>query len=137
MNFLDSCKKTSPAVQPVAITGQWNWIRTYPSGNPSSYLHYPLTPANEGFIEVLSFNENGQFTQTINDSIIQSGTYITGHGTDYAYGVDQPNSFDSIAYLVNGSKLNVDYYKILHNDTLVFSGSFAGLVGGGSKYFVK
>ena len=119
------------------MTGKWNWIKTYQSGNPASYPYNPLTPANTGLNEILSFDANGQFAQTINDTLIQSGTYTTGHGTYLPYAGAQLYSFDSISYFVNGSKINVDYYLVLHVDTLVFSGSFAGAVGGGSKYFVK
>jgi hypothetical protein len=119
------------------VTGRWNWIKTYPSGNPASYPYYPLTPVNTGLNEILSFDANGQFSHTINDTLIQSGTYKTGHGTYLPYAGGHPYSFDSVSYFVNGSKVNVDYYSILHNDTLVFSGSFAGIIGGGSKYFVE
>jgi hypothetical protein len=119
------------------VKGEWNWILTYPPGNPANYPYYPLTPVNTGLNEILSFDANGQFSQTINDTLIQSGTYTTGHGTFLPYVDAQQYSYDSIAYFVNGSKQNIDYYSVLHQDTLVFSSSFAGAVGGGTKYFVK
>ncbi len=121
----------------MTVTGEWNWIKTYPSGNPASYPFYPLTTVNTGLKETLNFDMNGQFSHTMNDTLIQSGTYTTGHGTYLPYAGAQPYSFDSISYFVNGSALHVDYYSVLQNDTLVFSASFAGAVGGGSKYFAK
>jgi hypothetical protein len=117
--------------------GDWNWIKTYPAGNPASYPHYPITPENSGTTEKLSFTANLQFTQTINDTLIQSGTYSTGHGTYLPYAGGHLYTYDSVCYFVQGVKKNIDYYSILNNDTLVFSSSFAGVIGGGSKYFIK
>jgi hypothetical protein len=124
-------------VQPLSVVGQWHWISSYPGGNPASYPHYPLTPQNTGTTETLEFNSNSEFSQTVNDTLAGSGTYKTGHGVYTPYSGSYQYIFDSIAYFVNGAKRNVDYYHIQHTDTLVFSSSFAGLIGGGSKYYLK
>lgn len=137
LNIFFSCKKNNPAVSPVSVAGEWDWIQTYPGGNPASYPHFPLTPQNTGRKEILVFNMNHQFTQTTNDTLIEAGTYTTGHGSYLPYAGAKLYDYDSICYFVNGTKTGVDYYKILNQDTLVSSGAFSGAIGGGSIYYTR
>ncbi len=132
-----SCKKTGPAVSPASVIGQWNWIQTYPSGNPASYPFIPLTPQNTGRKEILVFKASNQFTQTTNDTLSEAGTYTTGHGSYLPYTGASLYEYDSICYFVNGTKTGVNYYKILGVDTLVSSGAFAGAIGGSSVYYLR
>jgi hypothetical protein len=137
VNTSYSCKKNYAVVSPASIVGQWTWIKTYPPGNPASYPHYPITPQNSGSAEKLIFNANQQFSQTVNDSLIQSGTYTTGHGSYLPYPGRHLYTFDSVCCFVQGLKKTVNYYSVLNSDTLVFSSSYAGVIGGGSKYYAK
>ena len=86
---------------------------------------------------MLILTADKQFSQSTNDTLIQSGTYTTGHGVYLPYTGAIPYIFDSICYFVSGTKVSVDYYSIQHSDTLIFSGSFSGKIGGGSKYYKK
>jgi hypothetical protein len=137
LNILYSCKKNNPAVTPASVTGQWNWIATYPGGNPASYPHFPLTPQNTGRKEMLVFDTNHQFIHTTNDTLSEAGTYTIGHGSYLPYTGASLYVYDSICFFVNGMKTGVDYYKILNEDTLVSSSAFSGAIGGGSIYYIR
>ena len=137
LNILYSCKKNNPVVSPVSVAGEWTWIQTYPGGNPASYPFIPLTPQNTGTKEMLVFKTDHQFTHITNDTLIESGTYTIGHGSYLPYAGAYKYEYDSVSYFVNGTKSDVGYYKILSEDTLVFSGAYAGAIGGSSIYYVR
>jgi hypothetical protein len=135
--ILFSCKKASDKTTSAAsIVGSWNWIDTYydyplGSGNPA-------TPVNSGYTELLTFNVNGSYTKAINFTTTDSGTFSTGHGTySDPSGFYPAYTFDSVVYHHGDSIVNVDYYKVYNNDSLVFSSYYAGAVGGGSKFYIK
>ena len=126
-------------MNPVPIDGTWDWIVTYPGGNPSSYPYYPFTPLNTGERISYKFSKNSQFIQSINDTIKLSGFYTIGHGIYQADGNPATHTYiyDSIAYYVNGVKTGFDYYKIFNNDTLIFSYGYGGIIGGGYKSYIR
>lgn len=134
-----SCSKNSSNMNPVPIDGTWDWIVTYPGGNPSSYPYYPFTPLNTGERISYKFSKNSQFIQSINDTIKLSGFYTIGHGIYQANGTPASYTYiyDSIAYYVNGVKIGFDYYKIYNNDTLHFNPFYAGIIGGGYKLYIR
>ncbi len=128
-----SCTKSSSPVLPVSIVGKWKWVSTYhdyPQG-PTN----PSTPANSGIQEYVIFNADATWKKIQNNVTVDSGTCATGHGTY------QPSSFtkyvyDSVRYYNSIQGATWDYFSRT-NDTLTFSGGFAGIMGSGSKTFVK
>jgi len=143
--LLFSCKKShSPTVNNNTINnvdsvvidhnliGRWQWIDTYLDYPPGPTN--PGTPQNTGDSEVLTFNVNRTYNKTLNNVLTDSGIFFTGHGsyTDpfHTY------LYDSIGYYHEDTLVNVDFYKV-SNDTLIFNGFYAGLVGAAVKYYVK
>jgi hypothetical protein len=98
----------------------------------------PLTPQNSGITEIIKFNSDNTWIKIQNNVRTDSGTYSTGHGSYLPYVGAYNFIYDSVVYYRNGlsEKGKQDYYKI-YNDTLQFCGGFAGLMGAGSKFYIK
>jgi hypothetical protein len=118
------------------ITGQWTWLSTW-GDSPMSNSN-PKTTQNTGIQEKIEFNSNKTWLKIQNSIHIDSGTYSTGHGSYLPYIGAYNFIYDSVVYYRNGisEKVTQDYYKIF-NDTLQFCSGFAGIVGGGSKFYIK
>ncbi|MEO8770375.1 MAG: hypothetical protein ABI402_09835 [Ferruginibacter sp.] len=121
--FLFSCKKDHPQA---SISGQWTWViqyRTYP----------PLfeTPQSTGIQEKLSFNDDGTYAVTQNNSVVNSGTYTTGTATN-------PSGETVLSILYSNSRVtdSLDYYELPNgNDSLFFMYDLIGTVGSGSRHY--
>jgi hypothetical protein len=133
---INSCKK-DPIIAPIQdVTGQWQWLSSW-YDRPMSDSN-PKTPQNTGIQETIEFSSNNTWLKIQNNIHIDSGTYSTGHGSYLPYIGAYNFVYDSIVYFRNGisEKGTQDYYKI-SNDTLQFSGGFAGISGGGSKFYIR
>lgn len=136
---LVSCKKNS--INPLPIAFHWKWIKTYNDAPLSSTN--PITPLNSGIQELLIFNSDNTWSDIKNNNLIDSGTYIIGHGV-FTNLSNVKFEFDSIQYYRNGTQVlgGVDYYQV-SNDTLIINPFLNSkyisymLPYGGSKYFVK
>ena len=138
--MLGSCKKNTTGTLSTkdtsGIVGNWKWIETYSDGAPSN--SNPLTPKYTGYQKLLRFNPDNSFQLTKNNVIIDSGTYIHGHGV-YTNLSNKTFIYDSIIYHHNSilNKDSVDYY-IFYNDTLCFNPGLSGkIAGGGSDWWKK
>lgn len=115
-----SCNKDND-VQTADISGQWEWIKTR-----SVYPSDPVTPENSGIYESLILNKDHEWWWIKNGLKIDSGTYMTGHGSFARYLGAQAFIYDSVLYHRTISSTTAwDYYIIL-NDTLQFCPGFAG-----------
>lgn len=133
---INSCKK-EPIIEPAQdITGQWQWLSTW-YDSPLSDSN-PKTHQNTDIQETIEFNSNKTWLKIQNNFYIDSGTYSTGHGSYLPYIGANNFVYDSIVYFRNGisEKGTQDYYKVF-NDTLQFCSGFAGIAGGGSKFYIK
>ena len=126
-----SCKKDQ-FVPSQDITGKWNWIMSvilYPS--------VPGTTQNTGNTELIEFRSDRTWIKFQNAVRIDSGTFSTGHGSYTPYSGAHVYVYDSVVYRNYSSQvISHDYYKI-YSDTLQFCGGFAGIMGGGSEFYVK
>ncbi len=129
-----SCTKSNSPVMPVSVVGKWKWVSTY-HDYPLSATN-PSTPANSGIQEYVIFNTNATWKKIQNNVTVDSGTFSTGHGSYQPYPTTTKYVYDSLKYYKSLQGATWDYYGI-SNDTLTFSGGFAGLIGGGSKIFIK
>lgn len=133
---ITSCKK-DPVIEPTQdLTGQWQWLSTW-FISPLSDSN-PQTPHNTGIQELIVFSSDKTWHTTRNNIPIDSGTFSTGHGTYLPYAGADIYIYDSIVYYKTGIAKEVyhDYYKV-YNDTLHFSYGFAGIKGGGSKFYKR
>lgn len=137
LSLFISCNKDNLNNIPLTVVGNWNWILTYPGGNPSAYPYYPFTPLNTGKKMGYIFNENNSFSKSLNDTTIQSGTFSTGHGNYLPYVGAYNNIYDSVNFYISGIKVDTKFYYKNGNDTLVFCSGCRGIAGGGSEYFTK
>jgi hypothetical protein len=72
-----ACKKNSihpaAAAEKVSVVGNWTWSAEYIfNGGLSGSA---ITPASTGVTEILNFNGNGNWTQTTNNTLANTGTY--------------------------------------------------------------
>lgn len=123
------------------IVGTWQWIYTY-----EDYLlgpNNPKTPSNTGIEETVIFYSDQTWKQIQNNVTTDSGSFTVGHGSYLPYQGAYNYVYDSIVFYKNNVPVGWDAYKILHNDTLVFSPGLAGrfisyfLPNNGSKWYVK
>jgi hypothetical protein len=133
---ITSCKKYPISEPTQDITGQWVWLSTWyilPLSDSN-----PKTPQTTGIQELIVFRSDKTWHTTRNNIPIDSGTFSTGHGTYLPYAGADRYIYDSIVYYKTGivKEVNHDYYKI-YNDTLQFSSGFAGIKGGGSKFYKR
>ena len=134
ISILSSCEKESNNDKVVDISGQWEWLYTYklPPSEPN-----PLTPQNTGIYEILVFVTDKTWFKLENEIKVDSGIYSLGHGTYTPYPGATVYIYDSVLYHTYGIEdYTWEYYEIF-NDTLQFCGGFAGLSGGGSKFYKK
>ena len=96
----------------------------------------PATPENTGIEELLVFNADFTWYKTQNNVLIDSVDYLLGSGNYTSPAGDYSLTYDSIGYYQNSIHVKTDYYEI-RNDTLVFGGHFAGLVGGAMKQWKR
>ena len=89
----------------------------------------PATPENTGIEKLLVFNADFTWYKTQNSALVDSGSYSLGRDSYTSPAGDYSLTYDSIGYYRNSVHVKTDYYE-MHNDTLVFDGFFAGLVGG-------
>ncbi len=124
------CNKNSD-VQPVSLVGTWNWIRTtHP--NP---IYADSTPSNTRRTELLLFKNDNSWILLRNNMLYDSGTYSLGHGQSNP--IVGNYIYDSVVFYKRNINQWWTPYKIYSNDTLIFAGSFAGIYGAGSQYYVK
>jgi hypothetical protein len=118
------------------LSGQWMWLSSWFDGNLSD--SNPKTPQNSGLQETIRFNSDKSWIKIQNNVGVDSGKYSTGHGSYLPYIGAYNYVYDSVVYLRNGISVKgtQDYYKIF-NDTLQFCGGFAGLMGSGSRFYIK
>ena len=129
-----SCTKSSSSVIQANLVGKWKWVSTYhdyPQG-PTN----PSTPANSGIQEYVIFNADASWKKIQNNITVDSGTCTTGHGSYQPYPTATKYVYDSVWYNNSIQGATWDYYRI-SNDTLTFSGGFAGIYGSDSKMFIK
>ena len=129
-----SCTKSNSPVTPVNVVGKWKWVATYfdyPLG-PSN----PSTPGNSGILEYIIFNNDATWKKIQNNVTVDSGTFSTGHGSYQPFPSATKYVYDSVKYFNSLQGNTWDYYS-RSNDTLTFSGGFAGIYGTGSKMFIK
>ena len=120
--FLISCHKDHP--QP-AITGHWIWT--------VQYYDYPVfdTPQSTGIQEKLSFNADGTYSVSQNNSIVNSGTYATGTASN-------PNGTSVLSISYSNSRVtdSTTYFELKNNnDSLFFSHDLIGTVGSGARHY--
>jgi hypothetical protein len=127
---------------PADITGQWRWLLTWRVYNPSATN--PLTPQNTGNQEVLVFNTDNTWYNTVNGIKTDSGLYSLGRGALAAYPGTKICIYDSIAYYtLDGIRLKTGDYYSIRNDTLIFCPYYAWryssytLPYNGSKYWLR
>ncbi len=120
-----SCKKDSTQNN---LTGQWVWTIQY-ADNPA----YNTTPQSTGIQEILSFNENGNYSLAQNGTIINVGTYklstVKNNAGQNVSGIQYTNArvTDSVAY----------YMLANNNDSLFFTYDLIGTAGSGSRHYGK
>ena len=114
-------------VDSTSIVGKWKWVGTW-LVIPLSETN-PATPENTGVEKQLVLNTDFTWYNAQNNALIDSGSYSLGHGSYTSPAGDYSHTYNSINYYRNGIYVRTDYYEI-HNDTLMFDGHFAGLVGG-------
>ena len=129
-----SCKQTVSNTTPASIAGKWKWVETYFDYAPSD--SNPLTPAYNGIQEFIYYNTDATWKKIQNNKTVDSGTYSTGHGSYLPYAGAYDYIYDSVKYYHSITGANWDYYTIT-NDTLLFSGGFAGIIGSGSKIYIR
>jgi len=118
-----SCGKEST---PPALVGNWKWTIQY-AGNPS----YNTTPQNTGIQEILSFRDDGSYSLSQNDTVVNFGKYklstVKSSGGQNVSRVQYTNTrvTDSTAY----------YLLANNNDSLFFSNDLIGTVGSGSRHY--
>ncbi|HTC01176.1 MAG TPA: hypothetical protein VK705_10885 [Ferruginibacter sp.] len=145
--LLFSCKKShSPTVNNNTINntdsvvidsnliGRWQWASTQYDYAPGPTN--PATPQNTGDSEVLIFNAKQTYVHIL-ESIIDSGTYSTGHGSYNPYPGSYTFIYDSICYYHGDSIINIDYYNLSGKDTLIDGTGLAGVMGSPGKIFVR
>lgn len=140
--ILDCKKPPIEIIQPKDIAGHWKWFYTF-FLEPLSDSN-PLTPNKTGIEEILVFNYDHSWYKTINNIVMDSGTYFLGHGKYLPYPGAHTFIYDSILYFRNGKTFEdgFDYYEI-YNDTLHFTPYLGGrfssytLPYNGAKYWVK
>lgn len=130
-----SCKKTAHPDEPVnplavPLIGTWNWVLQYYSFYPSNFSANPLTPANTGISETLTFNTNGQWR------VVRNGVYFSG-GTYKIDSIDVPGSFSGLMPCLdlvhdNGIDSLVDH--VFYGDTLIISNMEIVTVGINNVY---
>jgi hypothetical protein len=130
------CGKDMTVIIPVDITGNWQWTSTLydlPLG-PAN----PSTPLNGGSVWSLTFYNDNTW-KSILGIVPDTGTYSLGHGSYTDPSSHSIYSYDSVAYYHLGTtaSFKTDYYKIYHTDSLVFSTSFIGVIGGDIISFHK
>jgi hypothetical protein len=131
------CGKDAAVITPANITGNWQWTSTLfdlPLG-PTN----PSTPLNGGTVWSLNFYADNTWSKRIIGILSDTGNYSLGHGSYTDAGSNTVYTYDSVAYYHANSTtaFNVDYYKIYNTDSLVFSTSFIGAVGGDIVSFAK
>jgi hypothetical protein len=126
--IIAGCQKESNPT-PMDINGTWNWIATYSDGAPGPMN--PLTPANSGITQILSFNNN-KYVLTQNSVVVSSGSFSTAIVKNSI-----GNYINQISYITpNSPPDSITYYQIF-KDSLYFSYGLNGAVGSGSNYYIK
>jgi hypothetical protein len=118
-----SCKKDSSEAN---LSGEWIWT-LQSAGNPA----YNSTPQSTGINEILSFDNNGNYSVSQNGVITNSGTYKTSTAKNTS-----GETVLSIKYTNARVTDSVDYYMLTNtNDSLIFSYDLIGAVGSGSRHY--
>lgn len=131
--LLFACNKEN-SFKSKGIIGTWKWLATYTS-NPSDPGN-PATPENTDSTITLHLASDKTWKSIINNTS-DSGTYTTGNGTYLSAEGAVKFSYDSIVFYKNNKKIDWQAFRIIQNDTLVMSKDFAGIVGSGTKYWLK
>jgi hypothetical protein len=122
-----SCKKTG--LLPPDIRGGWAWVSTYNDGAPGPLN--PLTPANSGMIQSISFTSSNWYFGK-NSIEVSSGTYTTSLVVN-----DQGKTINRINFHhLNSLTDSITYYSI-SRDTLTFSYDYSGSVGSGVTVYIR
>jgi hypothetical protein len=118
-----SCKKDT--TEPTVIDN-WTWTIQY-ANNPA----YNSTPQSTGINEILSFNTNGTYSLSQNNSIINSGTYKISSAKN-----TNGETVASILYTNSRVTDSVAYFELRNNkSTLVVSYDLIGTVGSGARHY--
>lgn len=118
-----SCKKD---LSQNNLAGQWIWTIQY-TNNPA----YDSTPQSTGIQEILSFNNNGNYSITQNGVVANSGTYKTSTTKNTS-----GQNVATIQYTNTRITDSVAYYMLANNnDSLFFTYDLIGTFGSGSRHY--
>jgi hypothetical protein len=129
LTIIQACKKVNANATPADVTGTWNWLSTSNDGPPGPMN--PLTPANSGITQVLSFGNN-KYVLTQNNTVVSSGAYSTAI-------IKNPfgSYVNQISYVTPSYPPDsITYYQIFQ-DTLYFSYTLDGSVGASANYYIR
>lgn len=111
-----------------SIIGKWDWTIQNLDAPPFS-----ITPQTTGVQETLTFNADGTYSVTTNNKITNSGTYKKFTAKNL-----EGKNVTGISYSNTRVTDSTDYYTIVaKSNTLIFSKGIIGLIGSGSREYIR